>query len=174
MTTDRYIPQPGDIGLTKIKGSVGWLIDLGQFIIRDESRYSHAFVVLDDETVLEAMPGGAIITPLENYSGYNKDGNPVAVYLQLPLTQEQRYAIVSEARPLVGIPYSFLDYFALAAERFGLKTKWIKNYVADTGHMICSQLADEVYKRAGIQLFRDGRLPQDVTPGDLTYVQLEN
>ena len=33
--------------------------------------------------------------------------------------------------------------------------------------MICSQLVDEAYARAGVQLFDDGRLPGDVTPADL-------
>jgi hypothetical protein len=33
--------------------------------------------------------------------------------------------------------------------------------------MICSQLADEAAMRGGWHLFSDGRIPQDVTPGDL-------
>ena len=33
--------------------------------------------------------------------------------------------------------------------------------------MICSQLVDEAYKRAGVQLFDDNRLPGDVDPNDL-------
>jgi hypothetical protein len=36
--------------------------------------------------------------------------------------------------------------------------------------MICSQLVDEAYLRAGVHLFDDGRDPGDVTPGDLLYV----
>lgn len=169
-TPKKYTPRPGDIGLTRIGGLTGVLVGLGQFIIRDASRYTHVFVVLDNNEIIEAMPGGAIIQPLDKYAGTTKYGSPKAVYLDIKLTNEQRYRIVEEARKLKGVPYSFLDYGALALERFGIKWKWLENYVASTKHMICSQLADEACKRAGVSLFEDGRLPQKVTPGDLTYV----
>lgn len=169
-TPQKYSPKPGDIGLTRIGGIVGVLIDIGQFIMRDASRYSHVFVVLDNNEVIEAMPGGAIISPLSKYDGLTKYGSPLAVYLDIELTDEQRARIVEEGRKLEGTPYSFLDYTALALERFGFKWTWLENYVTSTKHMICSQLADEDYNRAGVHLFEDGRLPQKVTPGDLTYV----
>lgn len=155
--------KPGDIGLTRIGGVLGFFVSLGQHLAGDSSRYTHAYIVLDDETVIAAQPGGARIDNLSDYK--NK-----AVYLQRDLTDEQRMTIVEEARSLEGLPYSFLDYLALALARFGIKPKWLQKYIADTGHMICSQLCDEVYRRAGIHLFNDGRLPQEVTPGDLFYV----
>ncbi|QBZ72377.1 peptidase [Streptomyces phage Circinus] len=159
-------PLPGDFGLTRIRGFVGWWIGLGQLITGDASRYTHAFIVLDDETVVEAMPGGAIITPISEYAGR-------AVYSRLELTDDQRAAIVREARSLEGIPYSFLDYLALALAHFGIKPKKLRKYITTKGHMICSQLVDEVYRRAGIHMFNDGRLPQDVTPGDLANYLIE-
>lgn len=155
--------KPGDIGLTSIGGWLGFWVSLGQHLAGDSSKYTHAYIVLDDETVIAAQPGGARIDRLSDYK--NK-----AIYIQLELTDEQRAAIVAEARSLEGLPYSFLDYLALALARFGIKPKWLKKYIADTGHMICSQLCDEVYRRVGINLFNDGRLPQEVTPGDLLYV----
>ncbi len=160
-------PRPGDFGLSKIGGFTGWWVGLGQFIVGDASRYTHAFIVLDDNTVVEAMPGGAIITPLEHYAGK-------AVFSNLNLSDEQRSAIVKEGRALEGTPYSFLDYLALGAAHIGLKPSWLKKYVAESGHMICSQLVDEVYRRAGIHMFSDGRLPQDVTPGDLANYLIEH
>lgn len=129
----------------------------------DSSKFTHAYIVLDDETVIAAQPGGARVDSLSDYK--NK-----AIYIQRDLTEEQRAAIVAEARSLEGLPYSFLDYLAIALARLGIKPQWLKNYIANTGHMICSQLCDEVYRRAGINLFNDGRLPQEVTPGDLLYV----
>lgn len=155
--------KAGDIGLTRIGGLLGFFVSLGQHLAGDSSRYTHAFIVLDDETVIAAQPGGARVDKLSDYT--NK-----AVYLQRNLTDEQRATIVAEARALEGLPYSFLDYLALALARFGIKPKWLQKYIADTGHMICSQLCDEVYRRAGIHLFNDGRLPQEVTPGDLFYI----
>lgn len=153
----------GDIGLTTIGGVLGFFVSLGQHLAGDSSRYTHAFIVLDDETVLAAQPGGARVDKLSDYK--NK-----SVYIQLDLTNEQREAIVVEARSLEGLPYSFLDYLALSLARLGFKPKWLKNYIANTGHMICSQLVDEVYRRVGLHLFNDNRLPQEVTPGDLLYV----
>ena len=172
-TPKKYTPRPGDIGLTRIGGLTGVLVGLGQFILRDASRYTHVFVVLDNGEVIEAMPGGAIISPLDKYAGTTKYGSPLAAYLDIKLTQEQRDAIVREARQLEGIPYSFLDYVALALERVGLHWKWIEDRVTASKHLICSQLADEAYKRAGVHLFEDGRLSQKVTPGDLTYVGMD-
>lgn len=171
--TTKYTPRPGDIGLTRISGLTGVLVGLGQFIIRDASRYTHVFVVLDNNEIIEAMPGGAKIESLDKYAGTTKYGSPKAVYLDIKLTADQRFGIVQNARQLKGTPYSFLDYVALSLERFGIKWKWLENYVASTKHLICSQLADEAYRRAGVHLFDDGRLPQKVTPGDLTYVGLD-
>jgi uncharacterized protein YycO len=172
-TSKKYTPRPGDIGLTRIGGLTGVLVGLGQFIMRDASRYSHVFVVLDNNEIIEAMPGGAIISPLSKYDGLTKYGSPMAVYLNIELTAEQRARIVKEGRKLKGAPYSFLDYGALALERFGFNWKWLENYVASTKHLICSQLADEAYRRAEVHLFEDGRPPQKVTPGDLTYVEFD-
>jgi hypothetical protein len=155
--------KPGDIGLTRIGGFLGFLVSLGQHFAGDSSKYTHTYIVLDDETVIAGQPGGARIDKLSDYK--NK-----AIYIQLDLTDEQRDTIVREAKTLEGTPYSFLDYIAIGLARFGIKPKWLTNFIKNTGHMICSQLCDEVYRRAGVHLFNDGRLPQEVTPGDLLYV----
>ncbi len=159
-------PQPGDFGLSTIGGFTGFWVGLGQYISGDGSRYSHAFIVLDDETVMEAMPGGAIITPLSNYKNRS-------VYSNIELTNEQRVEIVKQARKLEGIPYSFLDYLALALAHFGIKAPRLRKYIENKGHMICSQLVDFAYQKAGVHLFTDGRLSQDVTPGDLANMLIE-
>lgn len=156
-------PQPGDYGLTKIKGLLGFMVGFGQFLTGDSSKYTHAYVVLDDNKIIEAMPGGARITDISQYE--NK-----AIYSNIELTDEQRKSIVEIAKTYDGVGYSFLDYISLALLRFGIKPKRLRKFIENKGHMICSQLCDEVYRKAGIHLFNDGRLPQDVTPGDLLYV----
>lgn len=155
--------KAGDIGLTSIGGLLGFFVMIGQALAQDASKYTHAFIVLDDNTVIAAQPGGARIDSIDLYK--NK-----AIYLQMDLTDVERRDIVKEARKLEGLPYSFLDYLALALARFGIKPQWLIKYITDTGHMICSQMVDEVYRRCNIHLFKDGRLPQDVSPGDLLYV----
>jgi hypothetical protein len=151
-------PQPGDFGVTKITGIGGKLIWLGQALIGSRSRYEHAFIVgLRPGSVIEAEPGGASVgfLPAE------------AAYSHFPLTNVQRLAIVNAAVGLIGTPYSWLDYVAIAAERLRLPSKRLRRYVGASGHQICSQLVDEAYRRAGVALFADGRSPGSVTPGDL-------
>lgn len=162
-----YRPKPGDFGLSVTGGQIGWWINLGQAFIQDSSRYTHAFIVMDDSHVIESRAEGAVVGRLQGYIGN-------AAFSSLPLTDEQRARIVEEAQKLVGTPYSWLDYLSIGLLHFGLRPEWLRKYIANTGHMICSQLVDEAYKRAGIHLFEDGRDPQDVTPGDLLYVLVDN
>jgi hypothetical protein len=155
-------PQPGDIGLTNITGPVGWAIRAAQWLNGDGyTPYEHAFVVLPAGLLIEAQPGGAAIRPLTAY-----DARHVA-YVSPPLTGGQRTLIAETAASLRGTPYSFLDYLAIAAHRLRLPVPGLRRYVAATGHLICSQLADEAYRRAGVHLFADGRWPGYVTPADL-------
>lgn len=156
----------GQFGLTKIRGRVGWWVGLGQFLLGDASQFTHVFVVVDAGQVVEAMPGGAILTPLSTYLTGERAGD--TVLSRIPLTDEQRAQVVEAARSLIGTPYSFADYLALALDHWGIRPRWLRRYIADSGHLICSALVDECYRRAGISLFADQRDPGDVTPGDLT------
>lgn len=165
MTTPTMLaPQPGDIGLVKIQGRVGALIRFGQWLDGDGFEdFEHAFVYLGDGELVEAEPGGARIVPLTEYAGWN-------IYWstgKIPLTDEQRQAICTGGREMEGVPYSFLDYFALALHRFKLPIPFLKNYIKSTKHVICSQLCDLVYSNAHVQLFNDGRWEGFVTPGAL-------
>jgi hypothetical protein len=162
-------PQPGTFGLTRIGGLTGVLVSLGQWIVGDGSRYTHAFVVLDDDTVMEAMPSGARIRTLD----HAKTHEPIAYSWAIPLTDEQRTLIVGQARVLEGTRYGFTAYLHLALSRFGIRWPWLIRHLRRNGRMICSQLVDEVYRRAGIKLFTDDRAAHDVTPGDLANLLIE-
>lgn len=163
------MPQPGDFGLTKIHGWVGVWVSLGQWLNGDASRYTHAFLVLDNEQVIEAQPGGAVITPLSEYMGRLD-----VVFSRVPLTDEQRDTMVAHARQLEGTPYSFLDYLALALTKLKIKPKFIVNRVKSSGHLICSQLVAQEYEKVGAPLFTDGTPSYMVTPGDLADVLIRN
>lgn len=160
-----YTPRPGDIGLTVIGGPLGVMVTLGQWLTGDLSAFTHAFLVLDEGKAIEGDPGGARIVPLSKYAD-----RPVRYSRWFPLTPAQREEIVAVAESLEGTPYSFLDYLALALTHLGLPSKRIREYVRSSNHMICSQLVDYAYCKAGVHLFVDGRLSQDVTPGDLDRV----
>jgi hypothetical protein len=181
VVADRMNLKPGDLGFTRITGFTGWWINIGQALTGDSSRFSHAFVVLDDDTLIEAMPNGARFAPLDRE--YDTD----VMYARLPLTDEQRDLVVKTARDLMarpgGIKYSFFDYLYLALCHWGFKPNWLKKKIQKFGHQICSQLADYLVSGGGtydedgnwipnpkgFRLFDDGRLPMDVTPGDLVY-----
>ncbi|MFE0380516.1 hypothetical protein ACFW1M_34265 [Streptomyces inhibens] len=153
-------PLPGDIGLTQISGVTGRLIRFGQWINGDGfANYEHAFLVLPDDRLLEAEPGGARIRPLSQYTGAD-----VLYVCPKGLTEQQRSGICKAATRYVGVPYSFLDYAAIATHRFHLPVPGLRRYIAATGHMICSQLVDQCYQDAGVHLFADGRWPGYVTP----------
>ena len=153
-------PEPGDIGLTRISGVTGRLIELGQWLNGDGfSDFEHAFLVLPEQRLLEAEPGGARVRPLAEYQGIE------VLYVCPPgLTAEQREAICARAPAYTGVPYSFLDYLAIAAHRFHLPVPGLRGYVASSRHEICSQLVDRIYLDAGVHLFDDNRWPRYVTP----------
>lgn len=169
MTT---ILAPGMIGLTQISGDVGKGIEVGQFLNGEGfARWEHAFVVLPDGQILEAEPGGAVIVPM-HYADENVywcEG----IYGLLPqrngrlVFPAMTSDIMIAALALKGVKYSFLDYAALSAHRLHIPAPGLQDYIASTGHMICSQLADEFYLRLGAHVFDDGRWPGYVTPASL-------
>jgi len=174
--------RPGDIILLKIKGLVGLGVRVMQWINKDASKWTHAAMVLDDNTVFEAQPGGAVITPLGHYADrqavrvafYQEPvrlgGNAIAYRLK-PLDDviqdHHRAAMVKQARRMEGLGYNWTTYFYLAAYRLGLHTDWIKWHVQNSDRVICSQAVDLIYDDNMVHLFADGRMPYDVTPGDL-------
>ncbi len=160
-----YTPRPGDIGLSSSTGPIGKFIRTAQAMIGDHTFVTHAFIVLPGGDIIEAMPKGATFAKLDKY--------PNAVYSRFDLNLDQRDAICEEAIKMYGTPYSFLDYLALAATHFNIRPEPIRNRVTNSGKMICSQLCAEAYRRAGVDLFPDKRLPMDVTPGDLSRLFLE-
>lgn len=157
-----------------MQGQTGFLIKLGQWLNGDGWRkVQHAGILVEDGYTVEAMPGGAILGSISVYRPedivWSSDLDIVGVGPDYdgPITDAERVRIVQAAERYLGVPYSFLDYLGLALARFGLRPRWLKRYIASTGHMICSQLVDQCYQDAGVQLFRDGRIPGDVTPADL-------
>jgi uncharacterized protein YycO len=156
---------PGDFFVTSITGEVGRLISLGEWLCGARlGPWDHAGIYLGDGMLVEAEPGGARVGNIAEY-----EGRPLAWSTgHIPLTDEQRTAIVSAARRSVGVPYSFADYAAIAAHRLHLPGgPWLRRYVASSKHMICSQTVDAACQAAGVQLYDDGRWNGYVTPADL-------
>jgi len=159
-------PQPGDFFVVQVKGIIGFLIRLGQWLAGcGWSKYQHAGIYVGNGKVVEAEPGGARIADLSEY-----DGRPIAWSTGLiPLTDWQRNLLVmyAEAEALLKTPYSALDYFAIALHRFRIPVPGLRGYIKSSRHMICSQLVDWLYNEVHVKLFVDDRWDGYVTPADL-------
>ena len=166
-------PNLGDFAVVHVTGTVGWFIRFGQWINGNGfSDFEHAFVYVGNNKIVEAEPGGAKLNDLSRY-----DGRRIAWY-SAPI--DKREDIAYHARLLIGVKYSFLDYLSIAllrlkifAPRYGWVAYLLRDYVASTGHLICSQLVDASYLNAGASLFADGRFTGDVTPANLYKLILE-
>lgn len=153
------------IGLTQISGNVGKAIELGQWLNGEGfAQWEHAFVYLPGNLILEAEPGpdGAVIRELHYSNVYWCAGIDKLIHPSVTPSEISRVA-----ESLKGVPYSFLDYAALSAHRLHIPAPFLRSYIKSTGHMICSQLADEFYVRLGAHIFTDDRWPGDVTPASL-------
>lgn len=171
-------PLPGDFFLVSFDGRNpnlsdpkhwamnGGLIRIGQWLNGDGfSQYEHAAIYIGGGQIIEAQSSGVAYA---NVSRYQSLDTFWSTGILVP-NAGQRSAIVAAARGYVGTPYSWPDYAALAAKRLhlGPLVPGLKAYVADTGHMICSQVVDQCWHDAGIELFTDDRWPGYVTPGSL-------
>lgn len=173
--------EPGSFFVVEVTGWAGAAIYLAQFLARSQSVYGHAGVIVDaDGTAVEAAPGGAFLGNISAYAGRAMliSDAPVQEEIARRMTSAPgvnpsewepivRGKVAVSAQTLIGTPYSALDYLALAALHLHLPSRWIRQRVESSGHLICSALCDRAYQRAGIELFDDGRLPGDVMPADL-------
>lgn len=161
MTFKTSDPQCGDFFLVHISGFSGVCISAGQSLVGSGSYFTHAGIVGPQNDAIAAYPGGARRTSLTEALG----GRTRVAYSDFELSDAERSGIWQAALHYEDVPYSYLDYVAIAGVRL-LGTSRLEAYVSTTGHMICSQLVEECYNSAGIELFPN-RFPGDVAPGDL-------
>jgi cell wall-associated NlpC family hydrolase len=142
----------------------GGLIRIGQWLNGDGfAQYEHAAIYVGNGQIVEAQNTGTAIADAHRYDSLDTFWSTGII----DLTDAERSAIVAAAKGYVGTPYSWTDYFALAARRLHLwpANAMLENYVKSTKHMICSQVVAQCYSDAKHPLFN--RWPGDVTPGDL-------
>lgn len=162
-------PKPGDYFVTATKGK---LIDrIAARVIQwdTSSPVNHAGLYVGDDTIVEAV-GEVKYGSITEYPDATWSTGRLPEHLTP--TPAQRTRIVNAAHDMIGTPYSWLDIIAigLAQKRMGRlvdSRTWSARRISGDGHVICSQVCDLAYQRAGIQLFNDGRLPGLVAPSDL-------
>lgn len=162
---DHYVPRPGDIGLVAISGAGGKLIRVGQWLAGDDwTTWQHAYTYVGDGKIVEAMPGGARMVDLSY-----RYGDPQKIkYLRCPPAYGEDVA--QAAINFLGVPYSGADYVLIGLHRFHIPAPHLKQHIASSGSMICSQLADAAAATGGWHIFDDERWPGFVTPNDLGKV----
>jgi hypothetical protein len=165
------VPLPGDFVCVPMGGESGKLIRFGEWLNGSGFvNYEHAEVKVTSNQTMGAYPGGA---GLRNIPAEQWQDGWLWSTGHIPLTSAQRTKIIATAMSLQGTPYSAADYFAIAAHQLHLPgSPFLKGYIASSDHMICSQLVDYCYMKAGVHLFNDGRWPGYVTPADLANVLL--
>jgi hypothetical protein len=163
-------PQAADFGLVAIKGWPGRAIWLGEGLNGNGWRwnYQHAVLCVGDGELIQAEPGGATIVPVSSYDGTN------IIWSTWPdeiLTPEVRDSVARHGRMLKGVGYSGLDYGAIALHRFGINAPGLREFIASTGHFMCSALVDwgitQGLKEKSLtvkNVFNDGRWEGYVTP----------
>lgn len=181
---------PGCIGFGPVHGAVGPLINAGQLLLGEgfhvgQVTIEHVFVVVPcpkvgDVHCVEAMPSGA-----REYIHMANRFTSAYAYARLPEDYPgQGEDAAAIARAMIGTPYSFASYAALAAWKFGWKTPKLEAWIDrrkppesmgnGTGmwralprEAICSVLADQAWSLAGKQVMPEGTPHQCVTPGAL-------
>lgn len=162
------IPPAGSIGLVKVEGLVGDAIRVAQLLNDDGfADYEHAFVLygagpdVENSWIIEAEGGGVVSSRLSKYEGRK------VLWLDCPPVYAS--AMTAAAIHYIGVPYSYTDYFAIAAHTLsgGPVSRVLKDLVDKSHHVICSQLAAACADKAGWPL-----LPADLWPGYVTPAHL--
>lgn len=142
--------RPGDYAVVHDPTPGGALVRALQDLTGVRSRWEHVIVGLGDGMIVEAMPCGAVKVPMHYTDVYWSGGRLPA---NLTPDDGQRTRICSAAESLVGTPYGYLDYAAIAAHYWHLPVPGLRRYIASTRTLICSQMAAAAYLAAGITLF---------------------
>lgn len=135
------------------------------------SRAYHCVIAVTDHSYIGAEPGGARIRQ-EGDPAY-----PTIIWSDLPLTARQRYAITSYADKQKDKPYAYLDDLIIGLSllfKNWPQTTWlwalVEKRLANDDQWQCAELADMCWRKGGIHVFRDNRLPSAVFPGSFEPV----
>lgn len=119
--------------------------------------------------IAEAEPGGAVERPWHYEANLHQWSTGILPACHGAGDAARRYTMAGPWGPR-GVPYSYLDYDAILLHDLHLQSAWLQDFIADSSHMICSQLGDQARADAGSHLFADGRWPGYVKPSDIGFL----
>jgi hypothetical protein len=176
--------RPGDLCLTSMSGAparalvyggqlmLGEYVRLGKFVVGHAGVITHAASGdgYHGTIMVQAMPHGAESVEINEATHWNTH----TLFARLPEDYGgQAQEAARNAAAMVGIPYSFASYAALAADRWHIPSPRLHEWIdrRDEGgyplEAICSVLADQAWTLAGKRVCH-GVAQQAVTPGRLT------
>lgn len=146
-----------------LTGQIGLLRNGTTFITRaiEWATYSHShhvIVAISETQCISAEPGGVRIRDISDYGHID--------WSEFSLTDTQRASIIAAANQSQKLPYNYAIYPVLLAARVTgiLVPDWISGWLSKRKNVDCSQLADDIYNAAGIDLFTASNVL--TTPGD--------
>jgi hypothetical protein len=130
--------------------------------LAERSGFTHAGILTEKGTIIEAMPQGIQENPLE-YERY-------AIFEFINATDEQCAGIIEYARSCIGEKYGYAQDIGFAIngllEEMGFAR--IPGLLAEKRHIVCSAFVDLAARSQGI-IVRQDRQPGDVTPAGLSF-----
>lgn len=148
--------------MTQRAGTVGLVSDHGfaTGCIRafTRSHWNHIVIALGDGRAVQAMPGGVQVIDEATHH---------VVWIEAGVLYDPTKA-VEFLRASVGEPYNWLAIAVFAVRTFApwLPHRWLSAWANNRPKVICSELAVDAWRAAGVDLF-PGRPAATVSPGDI-------
>ena len=152
--------------MTYSYGFTAFRATLGQALINETSTYSHAFIVVANDQIIEPWPSGARLSSLADY-----EDEDVAYGFRSDLSDSARAALAAAALSLDGVRHGLTDYLALAMHRYGWSNRRATHRLADYRRLLPAQFVVETYRRTGLNIL-PGTDAGNVTLGDLGALML--
>lgn len=150
-------PPAGLYFVVKTRGFIPWLIRRGT-----KSWADHAGIILEDGNILEAEPGGTRLAHLAEYRGCR-----IAINSAEDMTVEQRKAVVTAAKAMIGKPYGDLQIVDDGLECLGWRWRWLIKRASGDGEVVCSQLVALAGQAAGLDWRGGAASTTEVMPANL-------
>jgi len=161
--------KAGDFVLVHVSGQGGRVIQALQSLNGDGfADYEHVALYVGEGVLVEMASGGIQLAKTGKY--VNIPTRWSTGHFVLPSYVRQVIVDAAQAYVSLHVRYGWEDYAALALHHLGLGTAMLRQSMANTKRMICSQFVDQCYADADVHLFRDNRWPGYVTPGDLNQL----
>lgn len=157
-------PQPGDWAVVNGHGSPVERMQLLSGGTPRSAKWVHAFGLVAPGVIVEAMPHGTVRVPLH----YDPDKLWWSTgIIEKPDRNRQATIAAWDSFAEQKIPYSFVDYLAIAAHTWHIPAPGLREFIQAVGHMLCSQEVDRGEEMGGTHLFKDRRWNGYVRPLDL-------